>query len=848
MEVRSMSPATDQALRRAYLTRLTDQAQRLPLAGIDPKAASDVATDDLQLAVVYTALLTQRFEADEPLMAMQRTARQERDMRRLSALEVLNQEKQLVLLGDPGSGKSTFVNFVALCLAGEALSLPEANLAVLTAPLPAERGERDKKPQPQPWRHKALLPVLILLRDLAARLPAPGRPVDAGTLWKFVVEGLGALKDYAPELKRELLSSGGLILLDGLDEVPDADQRRAQIKQIVQDFARTFSRCRFLVTSRRYAYQRQDWKLDNFAEAVLSPFTPAQIDHFVDHWYAHLGPRRGLEPADAQGKALQLKTAIQRSERLQELAERPLLLTLMASLHAWRGGSLPEKREELYANAVDLLLDQWEGQKTKRRLDGTYEVLQPSLAEWLKTDRVVVRRELERLAFEGHRDQPRLTDTADIAQSKLVEALLKVTNNPDVRPQRLIEYIRDRAGLLIARGEGIYTLPHRTFQEYLAACYLTDHGFPDDLADLARADVNRWREVTLLAGAKASRGTTSAAWGLAEALCCDALASQPDEAVSYGALLAAQTLIENDAEHLPRPPKRHVEKRERIRLWLRAIVERGWLPPTDRLWAGNALAILGDDRGFDELIAIPAGPFMMGSQASQWDDEKPQHKVTLGAYRIGRYPVTNAQYLRFVRAADREWQTAEGRKPEKVNHPAVDVSWHDARAYCEWLTAQWRMENKIADTDVVRLPSEAEWEKAARGVDGREWPWGNEWDETKCNNGELGLNDTSPVGLFPTDQSPYGCIDMAGNVVEWTTSLWGKDVMSPQYKYPYSFRDGRENLEASNEIRRVLRGGSFDYDRDDARCASRDWNVPSSRFRDLGFRVVVSAISPPSAL
>ncbi len=251
------------------------------------------------------------------------------------------------------------------------------------------------------------------------------------------------------------------------------DARRVQVKQAVQGFAADFPRCRFVVTSRTYAYQRQDWKLPGFSEAVLAPFSPAQIQQFVDDWYAHMAAVRRLNRDDAQGRATLLKDAIRRSDRLAELAERPLLLTLMASLHAWRGGNLPEKREELYADTVDLLLDQWESPKLVRGPDGKPVVAEPSLSEWLKVDRAGVRKLLEQLAFEAHRDQPDLAGTADIGQDRLVTGLVELTANPDVKPARVIEYVRDRAGLLAARGVGVYTFPHRTFQEYLAACHLT---------------------------------------------------------------------------------------------------------------------------------------------------------------------------------------------------------------------------------------------------------------------------------------------------------------------------------------------------------------------------------------
>ncbi len=857
------SPAQVGALRQAYLYRLMQQTRRLPLGGVDPKSASDVQSGELRLSAVYTALLTQRQEVG----ARHTEASGEWDLRRLSAVEVLNAEPCLVLLGDPGSGKTTFVNFVALCLAGEILDDPEVNLQTLTAPLPDERPEwqrsKDDSPRPQPWDHGALLPVRVVLRDFAARgLPAPDDPacraVSGDTLWTFIVAEVGeTLREYMPHLKQELLERGGIVLLDGLDEVPDSAQRRVQVKAAVQDFASCFPRCRFLVTSRTYAYQRQDWKLDGFSEVALNPFTPGQVARFVDGWYAHIAAVRGMDAADAQGRAVLLKTAIERNERLAELATRPLLLTLMASLHAWRGGSLPEKREELYADTVALLLDQWESPKVVRDAAGRAQIEQPSLAEWLKVDRAVVRAELERMAFEAHRDQPRLEGTADVAQLRLVDGLMRATSNPEVNPVRLAEYLRDRAGLLVARGEGVYTFPHRTFQEYLAACFLTDHGFPRQVAHLLRTDPQRWREAVLLAGAKASRGSLSNAWYLAEALCprevppASLPMTQGTEEGMWGALLAAQVLLDNLGSWLRAVDEWDAPKLERIRLWLRAIVERGWLPPVDRRQAGAMLATLGDDRDFDTLIVVPEGPFWMGDDDD--DEAKPCHKVTLPVYLIGKYPVTVGQFRHFV--------DASGYKPRDPdclrgtdNHPVVWVTWHDARAYCQWLTGVWREAGTIGAHDEVRLPSETEWEKAAswsppsvppiggegKGGQKRAYPWGVDWAVDKANTVEGGLGTTSPVGMYPEGASPYGCLDMAGNVWTWTRSLWGKDFNRPDFKYPYRADHKRENVEAGDEFLRMLRGGSFNEGRNHARCTYRHRFNPYLRYGDVGFRIVVS--------
>ena len=835
--------------REAYLGWVLNSVRSVPLAGVDPKSISEDTRADLDLAAVYTELLTQRLELDDalrdPRVSIDPYARAGRDARRLSALDVLNAEKHLALLGDPGSGKSTFVNFIALCLAGEGVGHASANLKTLTAPLPAddERARREQQAaQPQPWDHGALLPVRVVLRDFAARgLPPIGQAVPADHLWQFICAEMPAsLCDSAAPLRDELRQCGGLLLLDGLDEVPEADQRREQVKAAVQGFRSLFARVRILVTSRTYAYQKQAWKLDGFAEAVLAPFERGQIQRFAQRWYAHIGPARHLTPEDAQGRAAILNAAIERSPRLRELAARPLLLTLMASLHAWRGGTLPDQREELYADAVQLLLDQWEGQKVRRTPDGQPELIQPSLAEWLNVDREQVRHVLNHLAFDAQREQADLTGTADIAQPKLVSELIRISTRPDARPNRLVEYLSERSGLLEPRGVGVLTFPHRTFQEYLAACFLTDHNFPDDLVNLVRAEPNRWREVALLAGAKASHGTAAAVWLLTDALCDKEFSPElardvrRSESDGWAALIAAQVLIENKS--LTHISERNQLKVERIRQWLTHTVTTGLLPPLDRVAAGRALGLIGDPRDFDEMIEIPAGKFWLGDETDRYSviDNTPIHEINLPTYRIGKYPVTVKQWRQFVAATNYQGDPRTLTDPD--NHPARWVSWRDAQAYCQWLTTEWRSAQKISVTEVVRLSTEAEWEKAARGDDRRAWPWGNDFEADRANTSELGAGTTSAVGCFPTGASPYGCLDMAGNVWEWTHS---KDK-----NYPYRADDGREDVNERRDSPRVVRGGSWYRYRNLARCAYRDSLHPDLRGGNVGFRWCV--VSPGS--
>jgi formylglycine-generating enzyme required for sulfatase activity len=257
-----------------------------------------------------------------------------------------------------------------------------------------------------------------------------------------------------------------------------------------------------------------------------------------------------------------------------------------------------------------------------------------------------------------------------------------------------------------------------------------------------------------------------------------------------------------------------------------------------------------------DWVTIPAGDFLIGSDTARdglaFDEEMPQHTVYLPVYRIARVPVTVAQFAAFMAAnpgyrttAERvgwawswtgaEWQHLEGadwahpRGPEsnwmgREAHPVTCVSWLDAMAFCHWAG--------------VRLPNEAEWEKAARGTEGLVWPWGNQEPNTDLCNFDLTVEDTTPVGRYPAGKSPYGLLDVAGNVWEWTSSLWGRDKSKPDFGYPYDIDDGREDTSAPDTIARVARGGAFMIDAQGVRCASRYGFYADCRNVARGFRVV----------
>ncbi len=165
------------------------------------------------------------------------------------------------------------------------------------------------------------------------------------------------------------------------------------------------------------------------------------------------------------------------------------------------------------------------------------------------------------------------------------------------------------------------------------------------------------------------------------------------------------------------------------------------------------------------------------------------------------------------------------------DQPVVNVSWYDAIDYCQWLS-------EMVGRD-YGLPSEAEGEKAARGTEGRIYPWGDRWEIGRCNSLQSGLEKTTPVHTYLQGASPYGVMDMAGNVAEWTRSLWGSNPGKPDFKYPYKANDGRENLAARRQVLRALRGGAFRDVRRHVRCASRDWDLPDDLNCDIGFRGVM---------
>lgn len=851
-------------LRENYLTYIYNQVARLTLKDVSGETGAGI-----ELNAVYTALLTKENES----ISMRTARRERRESRIISVVEQLNSHRLLVLLGDAGSGKSTFASFVALCMAGDMRQVEGgASLKRLTDPLDGK---------PQTWNHGKLIPVRVDLGHFAASgiLPASENNASTAHIWAFIEAELKREKDckniigeFAPILKKDLKTKGGIIFFDGLDQVPE--DHRKQICSAIEDFSREkeFCSCRIVVTSRPYAYEGQ-WRLNGFADVTLAPFTSEQIEYFVRHWYCD---------ENDNARADSLLAEVFEKEGLRELAERPLLLTLMAILHKGLKehdkNRLPEKRELLYSELTELLLQRWEKRLEIRDPKTNDVICQNGLKDFLNATPVKVRAVLEKLAYEVHEEHNIDINTADIDIDRLIGAFIKLENT-SINKEQLIVYLSNRLGLLIPSTKpDAYTFLHRSFQEYLAGCHLaTDAtGYPERLSSLIRNKPVKWREVALFAGANAAKRGIFNLWALVDALSLES-ESEDGDACYWGAHIATQAVIEC-VEDLRKAKESKLTKPkiDYLRMPLLDIVEGNYFPAKERILAGKNLSILDDPRfnpdlwylPSDEMLGfvhIPAGKFLMGNnykdEKADRKNEDPQHEVELSEFWISKYPVTVAQFRVFTDAKKYEFERWEWNENKIPSNPIVGVTWHNAQEYTKWLNQQLHQyaekqtktgtknslwQGLADDKFCLTLPSEAEWEKSARGTDGRTYPWGNEFDFEKVNSNETQIGSPSVVGCFPAGTN--GLFDMSGNIWEWTRSIYGrldkaKNEIINIFYYPYSPNDGREEISEDAELARSFRGGSYSNVARYVRCANRGWHDPSLGYKNFGFRVAVVSAS-----
>jgi len=836
-------------LRQQYLRRLAHHCNMLPLAAL---GGEESAKAEVSLADVYVSLDTQ---TRVPLTKAEKKKRgSSAEDRPLAALEAATQYPRLVLLGDPGSGKSSFVRQLA------------AHLAL------AHLGEQ----QPLPGWPKRAWPMLTLLRDLAPRLAAiplddpPTESQEAALAAAVLAQWQADLAQLdtaglADDLPALLTGEPAVLIFDGLDEVAEAARRRVRLA--VQAALRSYPAIdRVIITCRIRSYTGPA-VLPDFTGHTLAPFNDDQIQTFIKAWYNSQTRLGWLTAPQADERAGDLQQAAG-SAQLRELAQNPMLLTTMALIHQREVG-LPRERVRLYEEAVKVLLTRWQ----KRKEIPVSEPLQAVLNDLLK-----LRQILERLAYEVQRRQGHSRATGSAAQGDLprLEALALLEEPRYLGDiglaHEFLDYADQRAGLLQGRGgeEGrqaaAYTFPHRTFQEYLAGCSMVS-GRQRQVAHeywqrLAEGDF--WYLAGQLGAEELlyNRRDPEAMLDLAYALCPSDPPATPAEwraVVWSGQMAATRGRAEIAADTGARDGgTRYLE---RLVTRLKQALRQADLKAIERAEAGRILAKLGDDRpgvalrpdGLPDILwcEIPAGTFIRGSQNNNWgfrNLETPQQEIDLPAFRLGRYPVTNAQYAAFLEdggytekwrscwteagwadKADRQESYQLGGIFDLPNHPVMAVTWYEAIAFCNWLTLRLYQTGELDAGLQVTLPTESQWEKAARGVDCRTYPWGDESDSERANYVETGLGSTSAVGCFPGGTSPYGCEEMAGNIWEWCRT-----------QFEESYEDYRDDNTLEGGAGRVLRGGSFSDKLRRVRCTVRHWSYPWYRSRINGFRVAMS--------
>ncbi|MBK9713421.1 MAG: SUMF1/EgtB/PvdO family nonheme iron enzyme [Kouleothrix sp.] len=873
-----------------YLSALQGECGPLQLMRID--ASESRHRRSMRLEQVYIGLhTTTQVELTEDEAAQQpRAARRspsERQTRPLTALEAVARGKppRLMLLGAPGSGKSTFVNHLVLCLAGAALT---------------ERGLGDPQvdgdwlDRLDRWRPGALLPVRVILRDFAAFPPlAESKHGSLALLLDFLRQSLGPNAEALDRLRAELTNGHAILLLDGLDEVV-GETVLARLVESIADAARTYARAPVVVTCRVLDYQANPLRqIRGFVVETLAPLTDEQIDHFVGAWYDELA----ASGREMLGNAEALRGAIASRTELRSLAELPLLLTMMAVVHAGKG-RLPDARALLYDECIELLLLRW------RQDPGQPDMLERlDLPQFRASDLLAL---MARLGFAAHeaaeRDPEQAVRPADLrreqVRSLLEEAFTPYSAGDPLRRDELVSLVLHaiamRNGLLLKQsgeqGES-YAFPHRTFQEFLAGYHLKGQRDYRRLC-LERSPKAHWHEALalmvgyqVLADRELEKPLDLVEKLLARSRTEQALAGEllvligRERAANYDAALvgkdglwprARTTLLRLAATG--RAPEAPATLRVRAGLALGLLCYGSVealcradtrIPLPDRRLPLAVVGVIdpGSAAWRQALDAywcpIAPGPFWYGDDTQK---SARLQQVTLPyAYKVARYPVTNADFARFVAAggyAERRWWTENGwayiqpggtryyeGESERIelprlwsdaryNNPAqpvVGVSWYEAAAYCAWLTEHGHRQGWLPAAEEIRLPTSLEWERAARHTDRRRYPWGtDEPTPERANYDKTDIDTTSPVGCFPAGVAECGAHDLLGNIWEWTTTLWEEiELPIPRKEFTQSETP-------------AIRGNAYHSEMERMFCGARLGFNPGNGVDYRGFRVVCS--------
>lgn len=829
-----------------YLKELVEINSRLFLGPLDTQARYSSPSPDLaRLYIPLDVNATVPVEGDAgDLLGKDRS---------LSVIEVISQHRHLVLLGNPGSGKSTVLKYLTWCL---------ASMRLHGQGVKRER-EKDSWAEKLPgWQEGPLLPVPISLPDIAQWMThtssSGGISIDNYLLYYLSTKL--SVPQFAQYMRAFIRQGEAILFCDGLDEVTDLDIRK-QILALLRQFALIHADTRIIVTCRVLSYSNPALQIGgDFIVHILAGLTLGQAQQFIRSWYNLLIEKNELKRDVAQSRANNLVHLI--GQGLAEFWSTPLLLTVLVIVHA-STGDLPQEKARLYDQCCEILLWQW--QKAKPDVGGQ---TRPGIYDVLETRIERLRSALAHLAYHNHSRQGTLEETPDISESEAISIFrhyfgsdsndLQKSADAYRKAKLFLDYLESDSGLLIAKGrandldEPMFGFIHRTFEEFLAGYYLTTQlDLNRRLAELIRKEnSDQWYEVMRLAIGHMVFNSSRVAFAI------DAAKYMADS--KFKTKLQEGRAIWWAAEILAIVGKEIVEKDDVAgRYLLPDVCERlaqlltaGLFAPRRLEAAGNALAKIGDPRESvtglpPTFVTIPGGVFVMGVDESVQlvsRNEQPASDVDLKLFEISRYPVTNIQFRAFVNDCGytdkhRDCWTEQGWRwrasqnwtcPEFIddpdlgvlNKPVVGVSWFEAIAYVNWLSKKFDMR--------FRLPTEAEWERTARGVDERLYPWGDSWRENAANVSELGLGVSTSVGIFPAGDTIDGCGDMIGNVWEWCQSLYKS--------YPYDPDDGREDLDGEGP--RILRGGSYQTSYLLSRCTYRMWRFPAYRNRYTGFRLV----------
>jgi len=587
-----------------YRQWLVERYGNIPLEVIE-QAASDASQSYQQVSIesVYVALdtttrvseeaLLRALESGQPLIREPDERMNTRDQRALSALAATALHRRLVLLGGPGSGKTTFGNRLVVAL--------------------AERNWQGMEGWPE--RLRDCLPVVVTLRFFARWLAGQEHKPSPGLLCSFIRE---ELEDHSLDFVWSLIEqdlNGAervFLFLDGLDEVPASV--RKTLLDTVDAFQKRYTAVRMLITCRIASYEDRSWQLpsNTYAVETLALLDREKIERFVETWYQVMAERWKRSAVEMRDRAAQLRDALFRpGSDLFRLARNPLLLTQMALVHA-HNKRLPDHRAKLYDEVVEILVGRWD----ERRLDGEAELSRHLQAGQCELEMLID--ELRRVAWEAHGRMVTQIDVegdggadervADLYESQLREDLA-VLHQP--KPSfdwstELIDIMRRRTGLLVEQEPKRFTFPHRTFQEFLAGSYLAcEPNFASNALDKVKEGAF-WREVVLLAvGYQVHvRKEIDAPLSLVAELCPAAIPADGDESAWQSVRIAGEALLEMGLNRV-RLRERGRELLERVQLRLLGLVEKGLLTAKERVRCGDVLGKLGDPRFDPERLFLP---------------------------------------------------------------------------------------------------------------------------------------------------------------------------------------------------------------------------------------------------